>query len=131
MCLERVSEKKVAEKNIFCWKKLTIGGKSLVHDYQYVPGVVQPQVHIHVKERWDSREIDPGYHSWVDQERTDRYGEKHTEKVNHLFVIPKGTVYYEGLENGFRLGYASETIVYVGHTWNPLTWLRKLKYENK
>ena len=129
MCLERASEKKVAEENIFCWKKLDFRGRSIVQEYQYQPGVVQPQVNINVKH--SSREIEQGYHSWVDQERTDRYGEKHTEKVNHLFVIPKGTAYYEGLENGYRLGYTSETIVYLGHVWNPLTWLRKLKYENK
>lgn len=129
MCLERPSEKKVAEKNIFCWKQLQgFNGKSLIQEYIYRPGAVQPKVNIRI---YRNQLIEEGYHSWVDQEPKDRYGNSYRHKVFHLFVIPKGTVYYEGLENGGATGYASETIVYLGHVYNPLTWLRKLKYENK
>ena len=127
MCLERPSEKKVAEKNIICWKRLSLGGKSIIQEYQYRAGKVQPQVDIKVYRSI----VEAGYHSWVDQQRIDSWGQSHGEKAKHLFVIPKGTVYYEGLENGGPLGYTSETIVYLGHVNNPLTWLRKLKYENK
>ena len=129
MCLERVSEKKVAEENIFCWKMLQgFSGKSYIQDYKYKTGVVQPRVEIR-KTRHDGV-IEQGYHSWVHQEPTDRFGRSDRKKVSHLFVIPKGTVYYEGLENGGALGYASESIVYLGHIFNPLTWIRKLKYLN-
>lgn len=129
MCLERASEKKVAGENIFCWKRLQgFNGKSLIQDYKYKTGVIQPQVNIKVSR---SEIIEQGYHSWVEQEPKDRYGSPYRDKVSHLFVIPKGTVYYEGLENGGAVGYASESIVYLGHVYNPLTWLRKLKYENK
>jgi len=131
MCLERPSTKKVAEENIFCWKQLQgFNGKSLLQEYKYKPGVVQPQVQIEI---WGEAGgiIEAGYHSWVDQEPKNRYGNPYRDKVQYLFVIPKGTVYYEGLENGGATGYASETIVYLGHVWNPLTWLRKSKYENK
>ena len=129
MCLERVSEKKVAEKNIFCWKRLGNFGKSLIQGYKYKTGVLQPQVEIKVREMYMT--IEEGYHSWVEQEPKDRFGRPYREKVSHLFVIPKETVYYEGLENGGAVGYASESIVYLGHVYNPLTWLRKLMYENK
>jgi hypothetical protein len=128
MCLEKASEKKIAEKNIFCWKKLRHNGESLIQDYKYVVNVIQPKVNIIVK--YGSREIEQGYHSWVDQKQKDFYEAKTLQNLHHLFVIPKGTVYYEGLENGRRPGYTSETIVYLGHIWNPLTWLRKLKYSN-
>lgn len=129
MCLERVSEKKVAEENIFCWKMLGTKGRSLIWEYKYEPGVIQPRVEIE-KKLYDGG-IEEGYHSWVDQEPKDRFGCSRRRKVYHLFVIPKGTVYYEGLENGGAVGYASESIVYLGHVYNPLTWLRKLKYGNK
>lgn len=126
MCLTRPSEKKIANSNIFCWKRLDIRGKSTIQDYQYKIGVTQPLVELTLRHG----EIEQGYHSWVDQERTDRHGYPGT-KVYHLFVIPKGTTYYEGLENGEAKGYTSETIVYLGHNKNPFTWLRKLKYTNK
>lgn len=126
MCLVKISEKKVAEDNILCWKRLYKGSMSIIRDHQYKTGVVQPTVELKVYRG----EIEEGYHSWVDQARTDRYGYSGT-KVYHLFVIPKGTTYYEGLENGGAKGYVSETIVYLGHKKNPLTWLRKLKYTSK
>ena len=126
MCLTRPSEKKIANTNIFCWKRLDNRGRSIIQEHQYKIGVTQPLVELTLRHG----EVEQGYHSWVDQVRTDRYGYSGT-KVYHLFVIPKGTTYYEGLENGGAKGYVSETIVYLGHNKNPFTWLRKLKYTNK
>jgi hypothetical protein len=126
MCLTRPSEKKIASTNILCWKTLNRWGKSAIRDYEYEIGVTQPLVELTLRHG----EVEQGYHSWVDQARTDRYGYSGT-KVYHLFVIPKGTTYYEGLENGGAKGYVSETIVYLGHNKNPFTWLRKLKYTSK
>ena len=128
MCLERPSEKKVAEKDIFCWKQLKgFNGKSLIQEYKYVQGVIQPRVEIIVHR--NSNTVEEGYHSWVEQEPKDQLGRSYRKKLKHLFVIPKGTTYYEGLENGGPAGYVSETIVYLGHVYNPLTWLRMLKYK--
>lgn len=128
MCLEGISEKKVAEENIFCWKRLKrSSGKSYLRNYVYKPGILQPRVIIQPLYGRYSRggTIEAGYHSWVELQPKSRSGYPYSFKALYLFVIPKGTVYYEGSENGDAKGYASESIVYLGHIYNPLTWIRK------
>lgn len=63
-------------------------------------------------------EIEEGYHSWKKKEP---YG-------NYLFMIPKDTKYYDGLENGGSAGYVSDNIICLGHYLSLKTWVRALKF---
>ena len=111
MCLTRISEPKVAEENIFCYKTLHEGRRSIHTDYTYKLGKVQPLVKISesLSTRYSggSKKIEAGYHSWVNEPVRSKWAYEKT----YLCVIPKGTIYYTGLENDNEEGYVSETLV--------------------
>lgn len=123
MCLTNITTKKpfVAQQNIFCWKQLH--KKISLHQYyKYEIGVLQQDVLLIIH----NNTIRQGYHSWKNMYNT------YTKRINkHLFLIPKGTEYFEGLENEESPGYVSSNIIYLGHWLSPMTWLRAYKYKNK
>lgn len=136
MCLTRISEPKVAEENIFCYKTLHEGRRSIHNYYTYKLGKVQPLVKISesLSTRYgdSSKRIEAGYHSWVNEPVRPK---KSYEKT-YLCVIPKGTIYYTGLENDNEEGYVSETLVVLGPTQYGFfgkigTELRRQKYINQ
>jgi hypothetical protein len=135
MCLTKISEPKIATENIFCWKTLYEGKTSTHKLYKYKLGLVQPLVKIEPKKKeYHSYQniIEEGYHSWINKPYIGKYS---LEEI-YLCVIPKRTIYYEGLENDSDPGYVSETIVVLGpvqcYFFDQIgTWIRKQKYINK
>ena len=82
---------------------------SLLQDYAYKVGEVQPKVKLKVKKYGSNLySIDLGYHSYRTFEKSAHLW--HWDLVAH-FIIPKGTEYYEDKETGHIV---SETIVYAG-----------------
>ena len=128
MCLTRPSEKKIANTNIFCWKRLDNRGRSIIQEHQYKIGVTQPLVELTLRHG----EVEQGYHSWVNEPVRSKWAYEKT----YLCVIPKGTIYYTGLENDNEEGYVSETLVVLGPTQYGFfgkigTELRRQKYTNQ
>jgi hypothetical protein len=106
------TEAKVAKKNIICYKQLFRTDISLHMDFKYEKGKLNKPVNISINE---CNEIEEGYHSFV--ERKDMF----SDPVNRIFVIPKGSIYYEGFDNGYpEHVYVSETIVFIDELtyWN-------------
>ena len=123
MCLSKLTtqEPLTAHQNIFCWKSLDKDRISQHRDYVYCLGLLQPEtVDIKVRKHWSGNIIQEGYHSWVKR-----------NKSNHLFVIPKGEKYYEGIQHDDNLGYASSNIICLGHVYSPITWFRAFKYQSQ
>lgn len=102
-------EKKIAEHDIICFKYLRRNNTSIHYDYHYVEGRLNPHVPITLLySNWDnSVTIEQGYHS---------YKSTKPNYADSLCIIPKGTVYYEGFDNGDggTSVYVSETIVFIG-----------------
>lgn len=127
MCLNKLTttEPLTAQKNIFCWKRLSENRHSYVQDYyKYKIGSLQEKTES-LKERYG--DVDRGYHSWM--KKSYKYDSK--RRANYLFVIPKGTLYFEGLENNTKPGYVSSNIICLGHYLSPMTWLRAFKYQSE
>lgn len=74
--------------------------------------------------------IEEGYHSWKNIINKQLYT-TFPRFANSLFIIPKNTLYFEGLENRVNPGYVSETIIYLGRIWNPITYILLLCYKLK
>jgi hypothetical protein len=131
MCLEHLTteEPLVAQQNIFCWKYLDDGRRSHHQDhYAYELGVPQEETKLEViSYRHKGRTVHRGFHSW--KKRIVK-GLK-ANNANHLFVIPKGTEYYEGTQHDDNLGYASTNIICLGHVYSPMTWFRAFKYQSQ
>ena len=48
-----------------------------------------------------------------------------------LFLIPKGSIYYEGkLNYSDTVSFASNRIVWIGSAWNPLNYFKIFKHYN-
>lgn len=113
---------KVAEADIIvykslCYRKVNIierlfrpsllNPKSHIQNFTYRKGVSQPNVPLKIiKYTTDEWYVEAGYHSYVNQENG----------CNAKFIIPKGTKYTFGHNNGnaYMPTYVSETIIYVG-----------------
>jgi len=130
MCLTKISEQQVTTENIFCYKPLYKNRRAVIQNFKYTLGKVNKLVKITpMRNYWDPNEIiEEGYHSWINKPRI----HAHLSEEVYLCVIPKGTIYYKGLENDTSDGYVSETIVVLGRVnniWNKFfTNLRKSKY---
>lgn len=113
MCLnlKEDAEVKIAEENIACYKSLYNGGRSVHTNFHYINYRVNRDVVLSPRRpRFGrTRELDEGYHSRKNNNR---------DSKKHLFVIPKGAQYFEGMENRENLayldGYVSSTIIYIG-----------------
>jgi len=122
MCLTLKSDANIkkTDKPIVVYKYLKYlngMGFSLVERYYYQPNILQPKVKMYRKHNL----VYDGYHSR--KKLSDEFN-------NAVFVIPKGAEYYEGGENGSNVvNYVSNTIIYVGHAMNPLTWFKLIYYK--
>lgn len=122
MCLTTSDpEIKVAQEDILVYKELYYqrsgffsflfrtkkGWASLQTHHEYVKGELQPPTELRpIKDRYGDSDyrVYQGYHSEA----------LRVTGTNALFVIPKGTKYIEGFNNGARSrpNYVSETIIF-------------------
>lgn len=123
MCLTTdKNEIKVAKDDIIVFKNLNyirskwfikelLGFKiamSSVQNHIYKRGILQPYITLRLFAHYRDPNIftvEEGYHSNVEE-----FGS------NAVFIIPKGTKYVEGWNNGYKSikNYVSETIIYKG-----------------
>jgi hypothetical protein len=110
---------RIAMKNMLVYKELSCSNRPLHYPLKpyttdlrelYLIDILNSKVDLKVKTRWgypfsDECRIEEGYHSWAKWS----WGRR-----PHLFIIPKGTLYYKGRENRKRRGYVSETIIFAG-----------------
>lgn len=115
MCLHIKGIKKIAEKNLVVNKKLR-DCWACIYTYKYSINEKNPTVEI-VK-KWG--EVAEGYHSW-----------NSFFKGNSIFIIPKGSSYYEGKQFDGCLGKVSSDIVYIGSKFSLLTYWRLYKWITK
>lgn len=107
-------KKKIAKKDILCYKYIFVENVSLIYDYQYETGVVNPKIKlIKIKKLYlNHKIIEGGYHSYDNQDVKSIF----LEYVSHAdasikvatFKIPKGTGYFY---NPDKHEYVSETII--------------------
>lgn len=127
MCLTDFKEKKVADTNIISYKN---GGlrwplfgrfvsQCISWEYTYKRYSLQ-EIVINVKPHRYTSEIYEGYHS-----------RKYPFSGMQIFIIPKGSEYYEGKENHEKKGYVSSQIIWIGSILNPINWLIALYYKTK
>ena len=112
MCLEKISEQKITTQPIFVYKNLDKYNNSLGTGYKYEQNVLNPEVTIKPKKPLykDDIIIMEAYHS-----RKNKNNNSAWFNTNSLFVIPSGTIYYEGKENDDDVdNYASENIIFLG-----------------
>jgi len=122
------SERKVAQENILCYKfgdRNFFGTKleMINRNYVYEKRKEQDQVTIIVRKGLDYRSYvsgyipkileitEEGYHSYISTRDI-----RNQHLPVELFIIPKGTIYYEGGVNNEYVtnGYVSENIVWIG-----------------
>lgn len=121
MCLRKKhDEPRIARDDIEVWKVLTPKGLSPFQGYQYHPGMNKPSGPKTVPVPAEQREINGGYlHAFRDREKAEGYTRLQSyQKVVNLYggqsaaaryifeeyvvrrmVIPKGSVYYEGMDD--------------------------------
>lgn len=128
MCLEIKNENfkiKIAKKPIICFKLGRVK-KNRFHSPFYSKTYYKNMINFEVKlgiinlPNLKLIIINEGYHSYV----------HFFSNGNQLFLIPKGTKYVRGGINDHdrNNGYVSENIIWLGSKWNPLNWLKILKY---
>lgn len=81
---------------------------SMATGWPYEKGVVQPTVTLKPHDWGNGRwAVEEGYHSFADRSQSE---------VNAEFIIPKGTNYILGIDNGNANApsYVSETIIFKG-----------------
>lgn len=132
MCLTltKKSECKIAEKPIIVFKNGCDFGdrfSSLFYLFQYKQNVVTPIVNL--KKSSSYNEIHEGYHSFVNI-----LSSIFTSEESHLFIIPKGVLYIEGVfispssSIEFR-SIVSSQIIWIGSIWNPFNWIKCFRYK--
>lgn len=91
---------KTAEEDIIVYKKLI--NKVSAHRYfEYKLGL---QERVDINHEFGL--VHQGYHSWKNL--------KDHIDANSIFIIPKGTKYYEGDQHDWTPGFVSENIIYIG-----------------
>lgn len=107
MCLRKKhDEPRIARDDIEVWKVLTPKGLSPFQGYQYHPGMNKPAgvKAVSAKQQY----IDGGYlHAFRDREKAHEYTRKEgtfvrvdfEDYVVRRMLIPKGSVYYEGMDD--------------------------------
>ena len=111
MCLYKThDEPKVAQSNIEVWKVLTPKGLSPFQGYQYHPGMNKPSVLKIKPVPVEQQEINGGYlHAFRNKEKAEGYTKLqlyknaqyyiYEEYVVQRMLIPKGSEYYEGMDD--------------------------------
>jgi hypothetical protein len=132
MCLTSPTELLVstAEKNIICFKNGYVYRfkfhPSHYSSFKYIKGKSTKQVELKIlSDRFNKFAVEEGYHSSTKANNED-------DSYDHVFLIPKGTKYIKGFNNySSENNYVSETLVWMGYKFNPITWLRVWLYKNK
>jgi hypothetical protein len=144
MCLKTMGEfiKQTADRPIICYKSgnLTSEGKfrptfydefrySLNEETEYVE--IKPKYHeikpiyyhngFYDESKLKIERIEEGYHSY----------KKSNIIANNVFIIPKGATYYSGSVNEYDKndGYVSSSLIWIGHAFSIMTWIRYFKYK--
>jgi len=131
MCLIlKNKESKIATKDIICYKRGIVNWGNFspyyFDHYKYEKGEKQKEIKLQPELEYpevlakensliNNWTIERGYHSYI-----------HFQSCsNHVFIIPKGSEYYIGQFNSKQENsMASSNIIWVGHKWNPITWLK-------
>ena len=109
MCFDVKSKRaKIAKENIKCYKYLFpefYGNKyeCAVKEFHYIPNKLNKRIKI----KKNGSRIDEGYHSYRKRETSESCKDAGRHQT-YLFIIPKGTRYFENEEQ-----YVSETIMLV------------------
>ena len=124
MCMNIISETKpeakVAEQDIVCYKELNEcwGGSGKLRSefmgFEYTKGKLNElDGEIGIEKGymfWITNEwkLNEGFHSWVDKPKYNSNGFK-----RRIFkcIIPKGALYYEGIQHDDTSGYVSDKII--------------------
>ena len=111
MCFDTTKSQKpkIATEDIICYKRgMKLKGDrfepSCQRRYIYEKDVIQTKIILRKKDYYGNWEINEGYHSFI--KRPERTG---AGKMQALFIIPKGTRYYENKTANVRV---SETIIF-------------------
>lgn len=125
MCLNiRQKEKvQIAEKNIPCYKHLNSRNRTVAQYHHYTRFKRNPKVYFGIQNN-AARRVNEGYHSRM---------LVNSETKSHLFIIPKGSEFYEGRENSSSLelgldGYVSNRIIFIGKNNWFNRWIGKTFY---
>jgi len=132
MCLELISERKIAQRPILVYKS---GWKYTDHNghgtkfgckyrgmYEYKEGPAPLINPFGPDFRFHPLQIDEGYHSYASLWSC--FFRRGGCDVG-LFIIPKGAAYYTGKNHDLTDGYASDSITFVGF-FSPLNYLKTL-----
>jgi hypothetical protein len=119
MCLSYISERRIAQEPILVYKcgfdkykeKKIFCSKYISH-YSYKKGLAPTIPNFGpTKPLFNPLEIEEGYHSY---QKFKACLKRSGGSSMGLFIIPKGTAYYEGMNHDGTRGYASEAIYFVG-----------------
>jgi len=139
MCLFVKTKKvifKTSNKNIICFKRGYVYKGELSPKYfnyfNYIKNKTTEKIDIekyhildyeHYLYEPEFFSIQRGYHS-----NKHFFSKTNSDSTNHVFIIPKNTKYVEGLANDKEneKGYVSETLIWIGHKWSSITWLKIL-----
>ena len=111
MCLIKThNEPRIAKNDIEVWKVLTPKGLSPFQGYQYHPGMNKPSCPKAIPVPVEQPQIDGGYlHAFRNREKAEGYTKLQSYKniqyyiyeeyVVQRMLIPKGSVYYEGMDD--------------------------------
>lgn len=114
MCLDNISERKIAQKPIIVFKSGFPQGEDFASRYEghlYKKGPAKPIEDFNPVGVLYPR-IEPGYHSYRSWWKCRIH--KHESTKVGIFVIPKGAAYYEGENHDETPGYASDSIEFLG-----------------
>ncbi len=132
MCLE-VKTRMVsrAGRAILCYKVGFLTGNlfspASVRTYDYKLGELQEET-IQVKAD-HNYQVHKAYHSYMNIHKAMYNLNSDHRRTVQVFIIPKGSTYFEGTVNGEEAGYASSQIVWIGSPYNPVTWLNVIKWK--
>ena len=112
MCLIKThNEPRIAKNDIEVWKVLTPKGLSPFQGYQYHPGMNKPSGPKTIPVPAEQHMINAGYlHAFRNREKVEAYRkllqlyknvqcDTYEEYVVQRMLIPKGSVYYEGVDD--------------------------------
>lgn len=121
---------KTADKNIVCYKEGILKKDwfySRYMGFSYMLGINQIKISI-LPSPYNEKELNEGYHSYIN------FKIPAIDYSTVVCIIPKGEEYYKGgdnleVENGKEDAYVSTNIIILGNVFNPITWLKILKYK--
>jgi hypothetical protein len=111
MCLTtNTTRPSVAQEDIYCFKVLTTKRRSLFYTFVYILGKITPYTTLQWSGGYANEySIWEGYHSYKNYKSA--YDEWVPGRRIYLCKIPKGVLYFEGLQTATKKGYASSNII--------------------